>query len=130
MKKSFFILLILVGLFLYSCKKENSKPDDCSPNSITYRQIINKQATIRQLPSGLFYIVEQATIDTKLIPCNLPIDFQIDNIKGWHKLVAADKYKDIIINSLHFLVEDKRIKLYTFVFTADHIHLIPIGQTI
>ena len=35
-----------------------------------------------------------------------------------------DQYKDIIVNSLRFLVEDKRIKLYAFVIMSDHIHLI------
>lgn len=34
------------------------------------------------------------------------------------------QYKDIIVNSLRFLVEDKRIKLYAFVIMSDHIHLI------
>ena len=37
------------------------------------------------------------------------------SIKGWYKLLQHDQYKDIIINSLRFLVEDKRIKLYAFV---------------
>jgi putative transposase len=45
-------------------------------------------------------------------------------IKGWYKLLQDDKYKDIIISSLRFLVEDKRIKLYAFVIMSDHIHLI------
>ena len=46
------------------------------------------------------------------------------SIKGWHKLLEEDKYKDIIISSLQFLVADKRIKLYAFVIMNDHIHLI------
>lgn len=46
------------------------------------------------------------------------------SIKGWYKLLEHDKYKDIIINSLRFLVADKRIKLYAFVIMNDHIHLI------
>jgi len=46
------------------------------------------------------------------------------SIKGWNKLLENDKYKDIIIQSLRFLVEDKRIKLYAFVVMSDHIHLI------
>jgi len=45
-------------------------------------------------------------------------------IKGWVKLLEPDKYKDIIISSLRFLVEDKRIKLYAFAIMSDHIHLI------
>ena len=46
------------------------------------------------------------------------------SIKSWYKLLEHDKYKDIVINSLRFLVEDKRIKLYAFVIMSDHIHLI------
>ena len=46
------------------------------------------------------------------------------SIQGWYKLLEQDKYKDIIINSLRFLVEDKRIKLYAFVIMSDHLHLI------
>ena len=52
------------------------------------------------------------------------------SIKGWYKLLQHDQYKDIIINSLRFLVEDKRIKLYAFVIMLDHIHLtcLPVGR--
>jgi len=46
------------------------------------------------------------------------------SIKGWYKLLEHDKYKDIIVNSLRFLVEDKRIKRYAFVIMSDHLHLI------
>ncbi len=46
------------------------------------------------------------------------------SIKGLYKLLDHDKYKDIIVNSLRFLVQDKRIKLYAFVIMSDHIHLI------
>ena len=46
------------------------------------------------------------------------------SIKGYHKLLEEDNYKDIIIESLQFLVEDKRILLYSFVIMSDHIHLI------
>ncbi|HKB45665.1 MAG TPA: transposase [Chitinophagaceae bacterium] len=48
-------------------------------------------------------------------------------INGRYKLLQHDSYsyrdKDII-NSLRFLVEDKRIKLYAFAIMQDHIHLI------
>ena len=46
------------------------------------------------------------------------------SIKGRHKILEEDKYKDIIIDSLRFLVEDKRIVLYSFVIMPDHLHLI------
>jgi len=38
--------------------------------------------------------------------------------------LEEDKYKDIIVNSLKFLAEDKRIVLYSFVIMSDHINLI------
>src|SRR5690349_9465781 len=46
------------------------------------------------------------------------------SIKGVYQLLQHEKYKDIIVNSLRFLVEDKRIKLYAFVIMSNHIHLI------
>ncbi len=42
----------------------------------------------------------------------------------WQKLLKPDKYKDIIISSLRFLVEDKRAKIFAFVIMDNHIHLI------
>jgi len=46
------------------------------------------------------------------------------SIKGRYKLLQHDKYKDIVINSLRFLAEDNRIKVYAFVIMPDHMHLI------
>ncbi len=82
MKKAVFISLF-VGLFCFflnSCKKEESRKKDCLNTATTYRQIFDKPATIRQLPAGTFYIIEQGTFDVKLNPCNLIADFQIDNL--------------------------------------------------
>ncbi len=42
----------------------------------------------------------------------------------WKKLLKPNKYKDIIVESLKFLVQDNRIKLYAFVIMDNHIHLI------
>jgi REP element-mobilizing transposase RayT len=39
-------------------------------------------------------------------------------------ILRKDEYKDIIMNSLKFLVEEKRIKLFAFVLMDNHIHLI------
>ena len=46
------------------------------------------------------------------------------SIKGFYQLLQHDTYKDIVINSLKFLVEEKRIKLFAFCIMPDHIHLI------
>jgi REP element-mobilizing transposase RayT len=45
-------------------------------------------------------------------------------IKDWLPLLNIDKYKNIIIDSLHFMVENKRIELNAFVVMTNHIHLI------
>jgi len=45
-------------------------------------------------------------------------------ILEWKPLLQEDKYKGIILDSLHFLVENKRIALYGFVLMPNHMHLI------
>src|SRR5436190_1985526 len=45
-------------------------------------------------------------------------------IQQWKYLLKLDKYKDIIIDSLRFLVEDQRIILNAFAIMINHIHLI------
>ena len=45
-------------------------------------------------------------------------------ILEWERLLAPDKYKDIIMDSLRFVVANKRIKLYGFVIMPHHLHLI------
>src|SRR4029078_11577145 len=43
---------------------------------------------------------------------------------NWKKLLARDKYKDIVIESMRFLVDDKRVIIYGFVIMDNHIHII------
>jgi putative transposase len=45
-------------------------------------------------------------------------------IYEWQALLGNDNHKDIIIDSLQFLVNDKRIELNAFVIMSNHIHLI------
>jgi len=45
-------------------------------------------------------------------------------IYEWQALLGNDNHKDIIIDSLQFLVNDKRIELNAFVIMNNHIHLI------
>ena len=45
-------------------------------------------------------------------------------IYEWQNVLSEDNYKDIIIDSLQFLVNDKRIELNAFVVMNNHIHLI------
>lgn len=45
-------------------------------------------------------------------------------ILEWKKLLKPDKYKEIILSSLEFLVENKRIQVNALVIMDNHIHLI------
>jgi putative transposase len=45
-------------------------------------------------------------------------------IYKWQHLLLQDKHKDVIINSLKYLVKEKRIVLNAFVIMSNHIHLI------
>jgi len=52
-------------------------------------------------------------------------------ILEWKRLLKPDKYKEIIISSLQFLVENKRVKVNAFVVMDNHIHLtcLPAGRS-
>ena len=50
--------------------------------------------------------------------------FYTATILGWKKLLKPEKYKIIIIQSLQYLVQEKRVILYGYVIMDNHIHLI------
>ena len=50
--------------------------------------------------------------------------FYTASVYEWKPLLKEDKFKDIILNSLRFLVTDNRIVLNAFVIMNTHIHLI------
>ena len=52
-----------------------------------------------------------------------PHFFTATNLE-WKKLLAEDKYKDIVIESMRFLVKNKRVIIYGFVIMDNHIHII------
>jgi putative transposase len=60
----------------------------------------------------------------KLYHADNPIQFYTATILEWKKLLKPDSYKQIIIDSLAFLVKEKRVKVYGFVLMENHIHLI------
>ena len=45
-------------------------------------------------------------------------------ILQWRVLLKEDAYKEIVISSLKYLVDKKRINLYSFVIMDNHLHLI------
>ena len=64
-----------------SCKKEKDITG-CFSNAATVRQILNKQAVIKLTATvNPVWIIEQGTIDTKLIPCNFPMEFYQDGLQ-------------------------------------------------
>ena len=73
------IAFLPLTTIISSCKKDNSITD-CFPNSSTVRQISNEEAMVKA-GDGKFYLVEQNTIDTKLNPCTLAEEFQVDNLR-------------------------------------------------
>ena len=46
------------------------------------------------------------------------------SIRNWLPLLSTDKYKYIIMDSLHFMVENKRIEGNAFMVMDNHIHII------
>lgn len=50
--------------------------------------------------------------------------FYTATIFEWKKLLKPEKYKMILIESLQYLVNEKRVKLYGYVIMDNHIHLI------
>jgi REP element-mobilizing transposase RayT len=52
-----------------------------------------------------------------------PQFFTATNLE-WKKALEKDEHKEIIIRSLRFLVEQKRVTLYSFVIMPNHIHLV------
>lgn len=49
-----------------------------------------------------------------------PHFFTATNLQ-WKRLLIKEKYKDIIIDSMRFLVNDKRVIIYGFVIMDNHI---------
>ncbi len=52
------------------------------------------------------------------------ISFFTATILNWKHLLLDDRYKDIIISSMKFLVDEKRTAIYAFVIMPNHIHLV------
>jgi hypothetical protein len=73
-----FIAAILIISALSSCKKRKDVTADCSPNSPTVRKVTNAQATIKK-DQGKYFIIEKGSIDSKLNPCALPEEYQIND---------------------------------------------------
>ncbi len=51
-------------------------------------------------------------------------DFITITCLEWKHVLKDDRFKDLIINSLSYLVENKRVRVYGFVIMDNHFHLI------
>ena len=50
--------------------------------------------------------------------------FTTATILHWYPLLSDDRYKDVIIDSFRFIVEQKRATIWAFVIMDTHIHLV------
>lgn len=75
------VMSLMFALTAFSaCKKDVDTEGECSSTTPTERSIIDKQATVR-LTNGKYYIIEDGTFDTRLIPCSLSQNFQVNNLR-------------------------------------------------
>ena len=89
-----FITLFLLATSAYSCKKHKATAP-CSPDNTTIRTITDKKAVIQVTATvNPAWIIEEGSTDTKLIPCNLPMEFYQNGlqvvISGDVKLTVQD----------------------------------------
>lgn len=77
MIRRLFIVTLLFPIIPFAGCKKDGKIARCNSAEPTIRQVTNKKATIQlsTLSTEPVYLVEEGTIDTKLIPCNLPSEF-------------------------------------------------------
>ena len=53
-----------------------------------------------------------------------PVRFFTATMLKWQHLLKPDKYKQVIVDSMKFLVDDNRAWIYGFVVMPNHIHLL------
>jgi REP element-mobilizing transposase RayT len=71
----------------------------------------------------LFSVQNKNDLDLCIVETSHPYFFTA-TILNWKHLLKPDKYKQILTDSLQFLVENKRVKIYAFVVMPNHIHII------
>ena len=56
---------------------------------------------------------------SKLSHADNPIQFYTATILEWKHLLKPDKYKQIIVDSLTYLVNEQRVKIFGFVIMSN-----------
>lgn len=76
------ISVLAVFFLSVSCKK-GDKINNCFSDVPTIRQINNRKAVVRLTATYTepVYLVEEGTIDTRLIPCNFPLEFYQNDLQ-------------------------------------------------
>ena len=74
-------LLLLILCFAACNKKGETTP--CSSDQPTVRKIVNKNAIVRVTATATepVYLTEAGTIDSRLIPCTLALDYYQDGLE-------------------------------------------------
>src|SRR5205085_8496062 len=52
------------------------------------------------------------------------IYFWTATINNWRCLLEKDEYKDVIINSLQYLTDERKIDVFVFIIMPNHVHFI------
>ncbi len=91
------------------------------PPTFNYR-ITNTQLLVKNTNNG--WIINRKMSLKKFNHIDECPQFYTATIFGWKKLLKPQKYKMIIIESLQYLVQEKRVILYGYVIMDNHIHLI------
>jgi putative transposase len=71
---------------------------------------------IAEIQSNFYF---QTMLSSKCYP-----DFMTTTCLEWKPVLTDDRHKEIIINSLRFLVKDERVAVYGFVIMHNHFHLV------
>lgn len=79
-----FLTCFALAVAIAACSKDkkNGDANKCFPGSVTARTITNQKATVWLNDSVIgVNLTEDGTIDTRLIPCNLPRELYIHGLK-------------------------------------------------
>jgi len=77
------LLILLLSLVSFACRKADDEPKTgCDATAQTLRHINNKFATVEVNATIIgVLLVEDNTIDSKLVPCNLPQEYVQHGLK-------------------------------------------------
>jgi hypothetical protein len=73
------VSILVVGALFSACDKKANAPDNCYADNETVRVLNDKTLTVHG-GNGSWHLTEEFTYDTRLYPCNLPTEFQVDKL--------------------------------------------------